>query len=238
MKKSRQHQNAETSDFGLSIGDLMAAIVAIFILLLCANLLKQKKIDLECIEFKNENKDLRDKLNDYERKSSDYFKIKQELSQALESEFEREFKNKLAEFDPSLLLIRFKQETTFDLDQAELKKEFQKALDSFFPKYLELISSDQFKNEIAEVKIEGHASKIGSYKYNMELSQKRTVSVLLYCKNVQWNKWIESRLTATGLSYSRPLEGTNPSDSKNQRVEFKIILDSESKLEDLTTEMN
>ena len=86
------------------------------------------------------------------------------------------------------------------------------------------------------MKIEGHASKIGSYKYNMELSQKRTVSVLLYCKQVKWNKWIESKLTATGLSYSRPLEGTSPSDPKNQRVEFKIILDSERKLEDLQTE--
>ena len=132
MRRSRQNHNPESSDFGLSIGDLMAAIVAIFILLLCANLLKQKKIDLECIEFQNENKNLRDKLNDYERKSSDYFRIKKELSQALESEFEREFKNKLAEFDPSLLLIRFKQETTFDMDQAELKKNSKRLLtDSF-----------------------------------------------------------------------------------------------------------
>lgn len=237
MRRNRKATNSESTEFGMSIGDLMAAIVAIFILLLCATLLRQQTLYSQCIDLDTHTK-VKNKLEDYQRKSSDYFKVKQELSKALESEFKREFDSKFAEFDPSLLLIRFKQETTFDIDESELKIEFQQALDKFFPKYLALISSDRFRNEIAEVKIEGHASKLGSYKYNMELSQKRTVSVLLYCKNVLWNKWIESKLTATGLSYSRPLSGTLPSDPKNQRVEFKIILDSERKLKDLKTDVN
>ena len=53
-------------------------------------------------------------------------------------------------------------------------------LDSFFPRYLDILLSDNFRERIAEVRIEGHTDSRGEYMYNVRLSQSRTSNVLDY----------------------------------------------------------
>ena len=82
--------------------------------------------------------------------------------------------------------IRFKEpEVFFDMGESELKTQFKDILDSFFPRYINVIYTN-YKDKVTEIRIEGHTSSEWeegadtktAYFKNMELSQDRTRNVL------------------------------------------------------------
>jgi len=132
----------------------------------------------------------------------------------------------------------------FDTGKFDIKLEFQKILDDFFPRYIRIIR--KYKDSIEEVRIEGHTSSRWqnttgdeAYFYNMELSQSRTRSVLKYAlllpAVVEDKSWLVRKLTANGLSSSRLV--TNADGSENilgsQRVEFRIRTDADLRLSEI-----
>lgn len=48
------------------------------------------------------------------------------------------------------------------------------------PKYLDILLKSGYEEYIAEIIIEGHTDRDGSYMYNMKLSQERAYSVAEY----------------------------------------------------------
>lgn len=72
--------------------------------------------------------------------------------------------------------VTFGEKTMFDVDSSVLKPEAKEMLKIFIPKYVETIYKDYGKN-ISKIVIEGHTDDVGSYLYNLDLSQRRAFSV-------------------------------------------------------------
>lgn len=233
MKRNPFTSQESENPFALSIGDLMAALLLIFVLLLASTLLKLQE------EFEQ-------KSNVAER----YIAIKENLYIALEKEFKDDLKRWNAVLDPQELSLRFKEPNVlFDVNQATIKPLFKDILQEFFPRYIAILTSPQFKDNIEEIRIEGHTDSSGpsggkdpqgDYYFNMVLSQGRTRSVLEYSLSTltdgELKKWVQKRLTANGLSSSKPILLPN-SDQEDKiasrRVEFKIRTNAEEQIKEI-----
>ena len=88
---------------------------------------------------------------------------------------------------------------------------------NFFPRYIRILSIPKYKENIEEIRIEGHTSSEWlneidsdrSYFKNMELSQDRTRSVLEYVLILvegRQKEWCRTRITANGLSSSKLIQ--------------------------------
>ena len=222
MRKIRivNNDTGDGNPFSQSTGDLMASLLFIFILLLSSLMLQVKKQE------------------DSDRAiTKNYAKIKTQLYIDLEKEFKDSLKVWNAIIDSTELAVRFQEPSTlFDYNKADLKPRFVTILRDFFPRYMALLSKPQYKDNIEEIRIEGHTDSSGGYIYNMELSQDRTRTVLAFCLNQITRKdfeWAKHAITANGLSSSHPIIGKNGVEDANRsrRVEFKIRTNAEKQLE-------
>lgn len=217
-----ENNNSE-NPFGMSIGDLMAALLMIFVLLLCTTLLKLKE--------------------QHERQSqiaTSYNEIKRNLYDDLFFTFKDDLTAWDAEIDSVELIIRFKEPNMlFDYNQSILKPQFQTILSDFFPRYIQVLNSSKFKDNIEEIRIEGHTDSSGDYFYNMKLSQDRTRSVLEYGIGVisdnNMRQWVVNKVTANGLSSSKPIlnEAGEENYEASRRVEFRVKTDAERKIDEI-----
>jgi outer membrane protein OmpA-like peptidoglycan-associated protein len=127
----------------------------------------------------------------------------------------------------------------FANNNPKLNSEFLSVLDNFFPKYIDLLM--QHKDVIAEIRIEGHTSSVGTYFHNMKLSQERSRNVLKYCwglANMQQREWMKLCVTANGLSYSHPILVDGVEDeNKSRRVEFRILTKSEQSIDKINNQL-
>jgi outer membrane protein OmpA-like peptidoglycan-associated protein len=69
------------------------------------------------------------------------------------------------------------------------------------------------------VTVEGHTDAVGSNAYNLELSRVRAHAVRDYL--VQRHGIDAARLKTAAYGESRPIEGSNPKDAVNRRVQFR-----------------
>jgi len=228
----------EDNPFVLSIGDLMAALLLIFILLLSATLLMlQESFDKATIEQKIAKTIVQTYLN-----------LKEDIYKALEIEFREDLDKWKAEIIKETLIIRFKEPSIyFDPGKAMLKDNFKYILKIFFPRYVKVLYNEKFKNNIEEIRIEGHTSSEWDsdtggkdpYFLNMELSQNRTRSVLEFglglINDAEMKKWAKEKITANGLSSSKLIIGIDGREDKeaSRRVEFRVRTDAEKRIEDI-----
>lgn len=157
-----------------------------------------------------------------------------EIYKALEQEFKDDLPRWRAELDRTTLSLRFKApDVLFDAATAVLKPDFKRILEDFFPRYLNVLH--QFKDAIAEVRLEGHTSSEWegattedvAYFRNMDLSQARTRAVLEYSLGLPlvdpYKEWARKLITANGLSSSRLiLQDTKEDKIGSRRVEFRV----------------
>lgn len=214
------YESKEENAFSLSTGDLMAGLLFIFILLLMGALLQVKE-----------------KEEDDERIVRKYDQIKTQLYIDLQEEFKDDLKVWRATID-STLCIRFQEPAMlFDNDEATLKPMFKDILNDFFPRYIKVLSRPEYKENIVEIRIEGHTDSNGGYFHNMALSQNRTRSVLEYCFGLMTEEqimWAKRLITANGLSSSQPIVVHGVEDkSLSRRVEFRVRTNAEKHLEDI-----
>jgi outer membrane protein OmpA-like peptidoglycan-associated protein len=103
----------------------------------------------------------------------------------------------------------------FDTGKATLTPESSDELDKF------LLMMQQ--NTKVRVEIGGHTDNVGSHDINVQLSQRRAVSV----KNYLTSKGIESkRITAVGYGETKPIVSNDDEEGGraiNRRVEFKVL---------------
>lgn len=222
MDNNNDYNNSE-NPFGMSIGDLMAALLLIFVLLLCTTLLRLKE--------------------QHERQSeiaTSYNEIKRNLYDELYFTFKDDLSAWDAEIDSVELVIRFKEPSMlFDYNQSVIKPQFKDILAEFFPRYIQVLNSERFRDNIEEIRIEGHTDSSGDYFYNMKLSQDRTRSVLEYgiglLSNQDMYNWVIEKVTANGLSSSKPIldfDGNENMDA-SRRVEFRVKTDAEKKIDEI-----
>ncbi len=222
----RHHPEIEESEntFALSIGDLMAALLLIFVLLLASTLLK-----------------LQDEFENKSQVAERYTAIKENLYKELMIEFKDDLAKWNAEIDAEKLVVRFKEpDMLFETAEYELKDVFETILKDFFPRYINVLIRPEFKENIEEIRIEGHTDNVGDYYTNMELSQDRTRSVLSFVLDsiqldAQTQLWVKENLTANGLSYSKPIADNNDSSGRrlNRRVEFRIRTNAEKQIDEI-----
>ena len=112
--------------------------------------------------------------------------------------------------------IEIKEKIQFDFNKATIKE-------VSFPLLAEVAQVIKDHPEIRKVSIEGHASSEGSDQYNLDLSDKRSKSVM---EHLVTKGGVEAeRLTARGFGETVPIS-TNDSEEgreKNRRVEFNIV---------------
>lgn len=221
MKKRKiEYEEREENAFSLSTGDLMAGLLFIFVLLLMGALLQ-----------------VQEKAEQDEEIVKRYDQIKTQLYIDLQEEFKENLTVWRASID-STLCIRFQEPSMlFDLDKAFLKPKFKEILDDFFPRYIDVLNRKEYRDNIVEIRIEGHTDSDGEYFHNMELSQNRTRTVLQYCFGLMSEDeatWAKSLITANGLSSSQPIIINGVEDKGlSRRVEFRVRTNAEKQLEDI-----
>jgi len=159
------------------------------------------------------------------------------LNKALHKEFDKDLHKWKAVITKDNI-IRFN--APFELGSDIIEAEFSKILMEFFPRYIKVLSNKQFKNEIDEIRVEGHTSsgwgnlsQRESYLHNMDLSQRRASNVLSFCykiNNIVVDKnihWLQSNLRANGMSFSKLLYKDKYKQiedaQRSRRVDFRVI---------------
>jgi len=165
----------------------------------------------------------------------------------LYKEFEPNLEEWKAEIDKQTISVRFlSPDVLFEVGSSNIRLRYMEILTDFFPRYLAIITKDKYKNDIEEVRIEGHTSSewrenvTGDLAYfnNMELSQDRTRSVLTYSYNLpevlQHRVWLRDVLTANGLSSSKLIfTGGNEDKNLSRRVEFRVRTKAEQRIAEI-----
>lgn len=212
----------------MSISDLMSVLMMIFLFI---SIVYMRSVNLE-----------KGKITYI---AQTYEKTQLEITRNLKKEFTKNLQIWNAVLDSLTLSIRFENpDILFNVGSAELNDHFKRILDSFFPRFIQILTDPKYKNDIEEIRIEGHTSSewFGesspqqAYFNNMELSQDRTRKVLEYVlsqiKDEQLFNWTKSRLTANGLSSSKLIYNNDQSENKelSRRVEFKIKTNAEKQI--------
>lgn len=227
MRMNYDHNETDENPFALSIGDLMAGLLFIFILLLLAVMLR-----------------VRETADREAAITQEYDRVKTQLYIDLQKEFKDSLMVWNAEIDSLQLSVRFQEPTTlFDFAKDDLKPRFKTILDDFFPRYIELLNSPKYRDDIEEIRIEGHTDTSGKYFTNMKLSQDRTRTVLEYCFNLlddDQSDWAMSKATANGLSFSHVIKNSDGTENaeRSRRVEFRIRTNAEQRLEEIARNRN
>lgn len=188
---------------------------------------------------------------------TDYVETKNQLHDKLVKEFEGDTTKWQATIGKDLSM-KFKNPTVlFATGKSDLTPAFQQILDDFIPRYFNILLNDSLRNQIVEIRIEGHTDNVpmpqkhpDPYIANTMLSQERALEVLKYVRNMpSFQKYsqeqrgmLEYWLTANGMSYGKALnaEGEYTFTSKNKtidlalsrRVEFRIVTEGSKILED------
>lgn len=219
---------SEDNEWG-PIADLMSGLMIVFLFISVSYMLS----------VKNE----KDKIKEI---AIEYNRLQTDLYNDLKNEFENDLEKWGAVLDKRTLSVRFEEpDILFDAGSFEIKKKFKEILNDFFPRYIKRIYDEKYRNDIAEIRIEGHTSSEWQYKatadeayfLNMELSQNRTRAVLNYVLNdIYFDKkvgeWIKNMTTANGLSSSKLIFDSKGEEdkTKSRRVEFRVRTNSEERI--------
>jgi len=221
----------------ISISDMMSGLMMVFLFIAIVFMQQVEKDKLAAEKVKT----------DMAKIAKTYDISKQSLNRALHKEFDRDLKKWGAEILSNNTVRFHEPDVLFALNSSEIKDAFKTILDDFIPRYLKILTNPQFKNEIIELRIEGHTSsgwrknstREESYIGNAKLSQDRSFSVLKYVFNLDSvesdRQWLIDVLRANGLSYSKLIRDEHGDEDQDQsrRVEFRIITNTEAKIEEI-----
>ena len=128
----------------------------------------------------------------------------------------------------------------YDRSAYKLKSDGRKFLDRFLPIYIGVLFGDDFREDIAEIIIEGHTDTESGYMYNLGLSQQRALSVVEYILSdsslsSSQKEQLRSIITANGRSFSNPVynDKGKVDAARSRRVEVKFRLKDEEMILEL-----
>lgn len=223
----------------ISLSDIMTVLMVIFMF-----------IAISYIQKVRQEKEQRDEIVEQ------YNSTVERLYSRLQTEFAEDFKeDKWNAVISEDLSIRFLDERVFFQQGSDrIRSRFQQILDDFFSRYLNILLHEDFRDQIAEVRVEGHTDSTGDFIYNVNLSQDRTTKVLRHILFRDRQKTFENLsttdqelvkfwFTANGFSFGRTIDSNGeftlasdqPEDKQlSRRVEFRIVTRTDDVIEALS----
>lgn len=249
----------ENEEHWVSLADLMAGLLMVFIMIAVAYMhsasLDKREAERQQVIAENQREIAekqqalaeiqRDKIR---RVAITYQQNKKAIYDALLEEFKTDLPIWNADINKDNLTFNFKSpEVLFAVGSSEIRDGFQKILDDFFPRYMNIIGI--YIDSVEEIRIEGHTdshwggetSATKAYFLNMELSQDRTRSVLDYIYRLPQTKtqqkWIKGHIAAVGYSSAKPIMVNGVENAeRSRRVAFRVVTNSEQQILKILTE--
>lgn len=162
---------AEQEEHWVAVSDLMGGLMMVFLLIAVVYM----------VQLEIESRKIKNVVLLYER-------LRTQLYDDLMTEFGPDLPRWGADIDRDLSIRFYNSDVLFDQGDADIRPGFQAILDDFFPRYVAIITSDKYRGDIVEVRVEGHTSSDwgtdsgsdAAYIRNMALSQARTRTTLAY----------------------------------------------------------
>ncbi|HEG2580740.1 TPA: OmpA family protein [Campylobacter lari] len=152
---------------------------------------------------------------------------------------ENTIKNLQVKFDTNITLdsntgaIVLPSEVLFDTNSFTLKAQAKENLKTILTQYFDNILKDEnILNSIENIVIEGHTDSVGSYIYNLDLSQKRAYAVMSFIHSFYKDPRLQKLLMASGRSYSDVIMKDGKEDKEaSRRIEIKFNINTNNALE-------
>jgi outer membrane protein OmpA-like peptidoglycan-associated protein len=219
--------NSAKEDYWISVSDLMAALMVIFLFIAISYMIKvQKQFDAFVYLHK------------------EYLEAQEAIYEELEEEFADDLKDWKAEIDKKTLAVIFHEpETLFEVLRWDIKPIYKSTLKDFFPRYIEAILRTDYQSFISKLRIEGHASPgwtggtpKDKFINNMDLSQKRSSEVMKFVLKETDLKddfgWVKKNLISVGYGPTVPVfnQDSTINKSLSRRVEFRVVMNAQEEL--------
>lgn len=222
-------------EYAIFISDIMSVLMVVFLFIAITFIQNVKKKDDQAKEIVENFEVVNEKIID-----------------AIKLEFFDEFSDWNALVDPVTLSFQFNSpDVLFKKGSSELTENFKNVLDDFFPRYVNIIQNEEYKDQIKAIQIEGHTSSewdinsegLKSYIKNMELSQSRSANVLEYVLRMHEfganDVLLRNMMASVGYSSSQLIykdTGAQIIEDKDasRRVAFRILTNGEQKLIEIT----
>jgi len=213
----------------ISISDMMSGLMMVFLFIAIAFMVQ-----------------IQDEQQAVKEIAMTYRESQQSLNLDLKKEFNKDLKKWGAEITKDNIFRFNSPEVLFSSGSSAISNKFKTILNDFFPRYIKLLSTPKYKEEIDEIRIEGHTSngwngaksKQIIYLKNMRLSQDRANNVLKFCYTIKKSViqedriWLESHFRANGMAFSKLILKNNGKQDyqKSRRVEFKVLTKAQEKI--------
>ncbi len=167
--------------------------------------------------------------------------VKADLIEALNQEFAKNQIN--VNIDSQTGAIVLDSSVLFELRESELTEEGAQILYQILPVYCEVLLSEQYRDYVAEIIIDGYTDSQGDYLSNLELSQNRAFAVASYLLSISGTfmdpdseQTLKEKLTANGRSESNLVldENGNEDRDASRRVEVKFRLKDDEMIQELS----
>lgn len=206
----------DSSGLSSAFTDLMTSLAVIFILLLVAslnNVQQEGQLTKNAILLKLQEK-LETELKDYKTQG---FEVKNDPRDPL-----------------GLIVLVPEGLLNFEVSKSNIPEKGVLFLNSIIPKMSSTICSEEFKNDIDSIVVEGHTDSTGTDAVNLPLSQQRSMSVVQESLKVLEQNGKENNsngracflelLSATGRGSVEPIldEQGKEDFNRSRRVVFKI----------------
>ncbi|MGX6591852.1 OmpA family protein [Cetobacterium ceti] len=249
MARRKRKNEEEESSYWLSIGDLMAGALIIFILLFVLQILNvNKKLEEKDVlinklgNLQNRIEELEGReeaLVDKSKSLEQIIGMKQAIIGVIIQKFQKE--NLRIDIDSKTGNIKLDDSILFNLGSDQLKPEGKEFLMKFIPKYTDIFFGDgNIRQYVTQIVIEGHTDDTGSYLYNLDLSQRRALNVVKFIysdemPDFKWKYELQKIITANGRSKMLLIRDQygRVERNKSRRVEFQFKLDDERANEEI-----
>lgn len=132
----------------------------------------------------------------------EYRDTKANLNEALFEKFENDLLSRDARITKDNRMVFSSEKFLFEVSKSEIKNEFKVVLKDFFSRYIKILTAAEYKNEILELRVEGHTSdswlnarsEEEIYLKHMQLSQNRAYEVLSYCYSLEDKTVVNNRI--------------------------------------------
>lgn len=133
--------------------------------------------------------------------------------------------------------LRLASNILFGSGESTLKPEAKVALKKAFEEYIgTLVTNNKIKPHLEKIIIEGHTDSVGSYIYNLNLSQKRALAVMEYLLTLDFTTQHDIRplMTASGRAYLDAIMVDGVEDKNaSRRIEIKFRLKNEDAMHEI-----
>lgn len=167
--------------------------------------------------------------------------VKADVIEALRNEFTNH--NISVDIDSQTGALILDSNVMFEFDDTTLLAEGEDVLSEVMPIYCEVLLGEEYRDNVAEIIIDGYTDTNGTYDYNLELSQQRSLAVAQYLLSIDEQflddsqiEMLQEKLTVNGHSMSNPIlnEDGSVNMEASRRVEVKFRLKDEDMISEMT----